>query len=151
MLKQLIILSIFIFFSVSGAFAQISKEDAIEFKKAQFWAEKGAVRSQFALGKMYSNGIGVQKNKAQAAKWYRLAAVQGYVKGQSSLGILYLTGSGVKKNEITAHAWIGVAAVNNKRYKESLKAIAAFMSPQQIAKAEKLTKQCLATNYKNCP
>jgi TPR repeat protein len=38
---------------------------------------------------MYSQGLGVDQDKAEAVKWYKLAAEQGYTKAQSNLGAIY--------------------------------------------------------------
>ena len=38
---------------------------------------------------MYSQGLGVDQDKAEAVKWYKLAAEQGYMKAQSNLGAIY--------------------------------------------------------------
>ena len=40
---------------------------------------QGAASAQYNLGFMYLNGQGVPQNYAEAAKWYRKAAVQGDV------------------------------------------------------------------------
>ena len=37
-------------------------------------AEQGDVASEFNLGLMYDNGLGVAQNATEAAKWYRAAA-----------------------------------------------------------------------------
>ena len=38
---------------------------------------------------MYSQGLGVDQDKGEAVKWYKLAAEQGYTKAQSNLGAIY--------------------------------------------------------------
>ena len=38
---------------------------------------------------IYSQGLGVDQDKAEAVKWCKLAAEQGYRKAQSSLGAIY--------------------------------------------------------------
>jgi len=59
---------------------------------------------------MYLEGLGVDKNEAEAAKWYREAADQGWVQAQLSLGYLYFEGRGVDKNETEALKWYRKAA-----------------------------------------
>ena len=49
-------------------------------------AEQGNAKAQNELGLMYDKGRGVPQDNAEAAKWYRMAAVQGYAKGQLALG-----------------------------------------------------------------
>jgi uncharacterized protein len=45
---------------------------------------------------MYANGRGVQKDYAEALKWYRLAADQGLASAQHNLGFMYANGWGVE-------------------------------------------------------
>jgi len=50
-------------------------------------AELGDSESQFNLGLAYYLGEGVEEDKPEAAKWFRLAAEQGDVTAQLFLGI----------------------------------------------------------------
>ena len=100
---------------------------------------------------MYYNGQGVKKNNAEAARWYRLAAVQGYASAQYTLGVMYENGQGVIKDYVRAHMWSNLAAtkgdadaVKNRQY------AAERMTTQQIAAAQKLARECQARDYKNC-
>ena len=43
---------------------------------------------QFYLGTMYANGQGVEKDEAEAAKWYRKAAEHGHAKAKEKLEVL---------------------------------------------------------------
>jgi TPR repeat protein len=47
--------------------------------------EQGDAEAQFALGLMYDNGEAVSQDKAEAVRWYRMAAEQGNAKAQASL------------------------------------------------------------------
>ena len=49
-------------------------------------ADQGFAEAQFNLGKMYSAGLGVGRNKKEAENWYRKAADQGFADAQCSLG-----------------------------------------------------------------
>jgi len=40
------------------------------------------------LGRMYENGRGVEKNPAEAIKWYRVAANQGFEPAKAALARL---------------------------------------------------------------
>ncbi len=62
-------LLVFVFLAAAGFAA-----DFAEWRKK---AETGDANAQFNLGVMYDNGMGVPKDDAEAAKWYRLAAEQG--------------------------------------------------------------------------
>ena len=46
-------------------------EYAVAFQLTSPLAEKGDARAQFNIGYMYANGWGVQRDLAEAAKWYR--------------------------------------------------------------------------------
>jgi len=59
---------------------------------------------------MYANGLGVPKDYAKAAKWYREAADQGYASAQLSLGHMYDKGHGVPQNYGEALKWLRKAA-----------------------------------------
>ena len=48
-------------------------------------ADQGHATAQFNLGYMYENGIGVQEDSVQAARWYRLAEANGDPNAQSAL------------------------------------------------------------------
>ena len=56
------------------------------------------VSARFELGKRYSHGVGVPKNEAEAADWFRLAADDGLPEAQHALANAYLHGRGVVKD-----------------------------------------------------
>ena len=57
-------------------------------------AKEGHIDSQFNLGVMYEQGIGVTKNDKEAVFWYEKAAAQGSSAAQYNLGVLYENGHG---------------------------------------------------------
>jgi TPR repeat protein len=73
-------------------------------------AEQGDATSQGALGFMYSRGMGVPQDYAEAAKWYRKAADQGNAAAQQNLGFMYATGQGVPQDYAGAAKWYRKAA-----------------------------------------
>lgn len=99
--------------------------DAGDYDKAlRIWqplAEKGDVRAQRGLGKMYEKGRGVDRDFAVALKWYRPAAERGDAESQYRLAVGYAYGLGIKKDEAAAAAWLQKAAANGqKRAQKSL-------------------------------
>ncbi len=46
-------------------------------------AEKGHVRAQYMLGRMYELGLGMRADPVQAYKWYSLSGGQGYKMSQT--------------------------------------------------------------------
>jgi TPR repeat protein len=52
-------------------------DQATAFRLWRSEADQGNAKAQSALGLLYRRGWGVTQNKAEAAKWYYLAADQG--------------------------------------------------------------------------
>lgn len=51
-------------------------------------AEKGDTDAQYELGVRYQTGLGVEKDRAMAKKWFRAAAMAGHGKARLALGSL---------------------------------------------------------------
>jgi TPR repeat protein len=64
------------------------------------------------LGTIYLEGDGVERDNAQAAKWYRLAAERGNASAQARLGEMYSVGWGVPKDHSQAFTWFHKSAQN---------------------------------------
>jgi TPR repeat protein len=74
-------------------------------------AENGDVRAQSMLGLIYyRGGRDVQKDDAQALRWFRLAADRGDAIAQLSLGLMYADGRGVPQDNDEAAKWYRRAA-----------------------------------------
>lgn len=65
-------------------------------------AMRGDSVAQNNLGQMYSDGRGVERDNAEAIKWFTLAARQGNSDAEINLGVAYLFGRGVAANKKTA-------------------------------------------------
>jgi len=61
----------------------------------------------------YLSGAGVEKNEAEAVKWFREAAEQNMAQAQASLGVCYATGQGVARDDVAAAKWFRQAAGQN--------------------------------------
>ena len=97
---------------------------------------------QYNLGVMYTNGEGVPQDDVEAVKWYRLAADQGNAKAQFNLGVRYANGKGVPRNYVLAYAWINIVAANGaEKAKELKKRVSKIMTQEQIAEAQKLSRE----------
>ena len=104
-------------------------------------AEQGDAEAQSLLGLMYDNGRGVLKDDKEAVKWWRKAAEQGDAIAQYNLGLSYVLGDGVPKDLVNAYAWLNVASANGEeKASESRDRNAKEMTPEQIAKAQELSK-----------
>ena len=114
-------------------------------------AEQGVAAAQNNLGAMYDKGEGVPQDYSTAVRWYSLAAEQGYAYAQSNLGIMYALGQGVIQDNVYAHMWLNIAASQgNENAVKSRDLIAKVMTPAQIAEAQKLARECVKKNYKDC-
>lgn len=63
-----------------------AKENIIELKAK---AESGDAKAQYDLGFYYRDGKGIEKNDADAAKWFNKAAEQGLVEAEVALSDFY--------------------------------------------------------------
>ena len=83
----------------------------IVFQRLKSLAENdGIAWAQSRLGGRYYWGEGVQKNHAEAVRWYRKAAEQGLAEAQFLLGGAYAFGDGVEENYVEAVKWWRKAA-----------------------------------------
>jgi TPR repeat protein len=83
------------------------------FKKVLAKAEKGDAESQYKLGKMYAEGVGVSMDNAKSTQAFESAAEQGHAKAEYNLGLRHYEGIGVKRNRTTAYKWFKAAAEQN--------------------------------------
>ncbi len=74
-------------------------------------AEEGHADSQFNVGLMYEQGIGVGKNEKDAVLWYGKAASQGNASAQFNLGVLYEHGRGTNVDFAKSNEWYRKASV----------------------------------------
>jgi TPR repeat protein len=129
----------------------VSEDDKQAVKWFRLAAEQGYANAQFGLGFMYENGHGVSEDDKQAVKWFRLAAEQGYANAQNSLGLMYAKGGGVPEDKVLAYMWWNLTAANgNENASIGKDIIAKSMTSSQIAEAQKLSRECLKKEYKNC-
>ena len=62
------------------------------------------------LGLAYANGLGVDKDDAEAVKWYRKSAAKGEKEGQLQLGLSLCKGEGVAEDSTEGIRWLRSAA-----------------------------------------
>lgn len=107
--------------------------------------------AQYNLAWMYDNGKGVTQDYKEAVKWYRLSAEQGHALAQSNLGAMYANGEGVIQDDVYAHMWSNIAAANGQSgAQENRDMVAKRMTSSQLAKVQKLARECVAKDYKGC-
>jgi Sel1 repeat len=92
-------------------------------KWTQQAAEKGYAPAEYMMG---------HKSKgAQAAEWYRKAAVQGDPDAQQELGIFYASGDGLKADPMEACRWFHLAAEQGPEfgYSQAMLGLSYAMDP----------------------
>lgn len=114
-------------------------------------AAQGYSGGQYFLGNAYAKGIGVLQNDSEAVMLFKLAAAQNNVFAQVRLADSYLNGIGVQQDQIRAHMWYNLIATRgDPEMVTKRNLIAAKMTPQEIAEAQKLARECQTRNFKNC-
>jgi TPR repeat protein len=77
----------------------------LAYKEFRAAAEEGHADSQFNVGLMFEQGIGVNKDEKEAIVWYRKAAVQENELAQYNLAVLYENGRGTAVDFEQANEW----------------------------------------------
>jgi TPR repeat protein len=105
-------------------------------------AEQGNANAEMWLGVMYDAGLsGLAQDHAEAVKWYRRAAEQGNANAQATLGFRYERGQGVPLDYVLADMWLSLAAAKGYQCADKCDALAAKMTPAQIAEAQRLARE----------
>ncbi len=73
-------------------------------------AETGDPIAEFKLASMLYEGKGLDRDDAEAAKWFLRAAEQDHIEAQFILGVMYEKGDGVARDDDQAYRWISSAA-----------------------------------------
>ena len=97
------------------------------------------VRAQYLLGIMYSNGQGVMKDAAEAAKWVAKAAEGGDPAAQTTIGVIYESGQGVVQNDAEAAKWYKKAIENYRKAADAGDASAATALGNMYARGQGVT------------
>ena len=84
--------------------------EGTDLDKTQKEAEGGNANTQFMLGLMCHEGVGVPQDYAAAAKWFHRAAEQGLATAQNNLGVMHAKGEGVPQDYVEAVKWYRRAA-----------------------------------------
>ena len=117
----------------------------------QLSAESGLIGAQYAMGNLNAEGLGVPQSFELAVEWWNLAAEQGLSVAQEKLGLAYASGKGVLQNYVKAYMWLNIAAANGSESSGMRRTeVAALMTRQQIAQAQKMSEECLTSSYEVC-
>ena len=108
-------------------------------------AEQGDANSQYHLGVLYHNGLGVPQDYKQAMNWYRKAAQQGLAAAQYNLGVIYHNCNSEAQNYVQAYMWFSIAIENGAAGATSNRDLTASkMTPAQITEAQRLARDWAA-------
>lgn len=86
------------------------QENVTDFESIREAVEQGIAEAQYDCGKCLLYGWGVEKDEAEAVKWFRKAAEQGLPQALNELGACYFDGKGVTQDEAEAVKWFRKAA-----------------------------------------
>lgn len=121
----------------------------IDYVEAVKWLRKTSVTndlyplgspfSQYRLGTLYEDGLGVSKDLTQATSWYKKAAEQNQPDAQNKLGAKYAEGNGVQKDMVEALKWFTIATANgNEKAKDNRDKAEKALSKVNVKKAQSL-------------
>lgn len=114
-------------------------------ERARTAAGSGDADAAFRLGQMFALGLGCAQDDALAVRWYRAAAQRGHPQAQCNLGFMFGTGRGVPQDFVQAHAWYNLAAAAGEdTARRNRDAVAALMSPLQVAQAQERSRELFA-------
>jgi TPR repeat protein len=128
----------------AGLAAYLNRDYAAALKNWRPLAERERESSaaQIFLGFMNAAGQGLAQDPAAAIAWYRRAAEQDDMLAQIKLGFMYRRGEGAARDPVQAYLWAGLAARRESHVQKVAQALqaalAAEMTPAQIAEAERL-------------
>jgi serine/threonine protein kinase/WD40 repeat protein len=128
-----------------------------EYNRALEWYRKRGqnVAVEVNWGWMYENGVGVETNYAEAARWYREAADRTNAYAQIHLGWMYEYGLGVNTNYAEAVHWFHKSAdQGNGDAQNDLAWLLATCKDSSIrngANAVAYAEKLVATNHRSDP
>ncbi len=73
-------------------------------------ADAGYPNSEYTLGKLYAEGVGVEEDPRRAAELFLSASIKGFARAQYNLGKIYRDGDGMKANAGLSLFWFAEAA-----------------------------------------
>ena len=132
----------------------LAAQKAGDFKAAfsEFLAvARSAPRIQYIVGKMYYEGRGVDRNYAEAVKWFRRSALQGFPDAQYRLGMMYCRGKKVSEKKIKRciHWLRRASAQGHQNAKKLLKKTEKLLSINKKLKKNK--KELASLQKQRCP
>jgi TPR repeat protein len=126
-----------------------------DFTEAAKWysfaADQNHASAQLNLAALYYLGNGVPQDYQAAYDWSRLSAIQSNESAQFTLGLLYQYGDAVEQNNTKSHMWYNIAYANGaKDAGEARDMVAGTMTPEAIAQAQGMARECVSSGYRTC-
>ncbi|MBL4891834.1 MAG: SEL1-like repeat protein [Rhizobiaceae bacterium] len=98
-------------------------------------AASGNLSALFEIGRIYTDGNGVERDLTEAAKWYRLAAERGHGPAQYRLGNFFEKGHGMARDIDEAMVWYRLSAKQGNALAMHNLAVVSAMGTE-LAKAD---------------
>ncbi|MCL1139392.1 tetratricopeptide repeat protein [Shewanella pneumatophori] len=126
-------------------------QPAQAFKWYQVSAEREFAPAMHQIGMMYIDGTFGKVDAVKAETWLERAASLGLAEAQVDLATSEYNGMNGEADFIKIYVWLDAAAgQGNAMAKQRLEFIAAKLNPQQLVKAQALSKQCSTSQFKQC-
>jgi tetratricopeptide (TPR) repeat protein len=124
----------------------IAQDAAEAVKWSRMSAEQGNAFAEMFLGTMEGLATGVPQEFAEQVKGYRMAAERGNADAQFLVGWMYYEGEGGPEDYVQAHMWMNLATSrsrgeNREAYAKQREHVADLMTPEQVAKAQRLARE----------
>jgi len=105
-------------------------------------AKQGVAAAMTSIGLLYNNALGVERDVAVAARWWRKAARHGNGDGQAMLGAAHHLGAGAERDPVTALAWLIRARPLRSKFADRFyNGVRNSCTPEQRREAER--RACL--------
>jgi hypothetical protein len=105
-------------------------------------AGQGVAAAMTRIGLLHNNALGVERDVAVAAQWWRKAALLGDGDGQALLGAAHHLGAGAERDPVTALVWLIRARALRSKFADRFYAgVRNSCTPQQRREAER--RACL--------
>lgn len=108
-------------------------------------AAQGVATAMTRLGNLHHNALGTPRDPAEAARWWRRAALLDDADGQAMLGAALLTGAGTARDPVEALSWLLRARAGGSALAQNfIWPAREGLSEEDRLRAERLAREPLA-------
>ena len=123
------------------------------FRYASYWFQRAAEQNhglaQCSLAMHYEDGKGVPKDYEKAFRYYSLGFANGaHYCSAIFLARMYRDGKGISESKVKAYTYYNLDQTENASHERV--SLEKRMTREEISQAQRLTRDCIASNYKNC-